>query len=297
MMTEDLKARVTALPCWQGEVHAEALVGGITNINFKVSDASGTYVVRLGGDIPVHQVMRFNELAASRAAADAGISPEVIHAEPGVLVIRFIEGKVFGEADVREPKNLPRVVEMIKRVHQDIPGTLRGPCLTFWVFHVLRDYAHSLREGGSAHLEKLPRLLDITEKLEEAVGPIDLVFAHNDLLPANLIDDGERLWLIDWDYAGFNSPLFDLANLASNNQLSKQQEQEILALYFQEAPTERRWRAYAAMKCASLLRETMWSMISEIHSELDFDYSAYTAENLARFEATLLSLKEDLQIP
>ena len=296
-MTEDLKARVTALPCWQGEVHAEALVGGITNINFQVSDASGTYVVRLGGEIPVHQVMRFNELAASRGAADAGISPEVIHAEPGVLVIRFIEGKVFEEADVREPKNLPRVVEMIKRVHQVIPKKFKGPCLTFWVFHVLRDYAHSLREGGSAHLEKLPRLLDITGKLEEAVGQIDLVFSHNDLLPANLIDDGERLWLIDWDYSGFNSPLFDLANLASNNQLTRDQELEILALYFQEAPTERRWRAYAAMKCASLLRETMWSMISEIHSKLDFDYSAYTAENLARFEATLLSLKEDLQIP
>jgi thiamine kinase-like enzyme len=132
--------------------------------------------------------------------------------------------------------------------------------------------------------------------LERAVGPIDLVFGHNDLLPANIIDDGERLWLIDFDYAGFNSPLFDLANLASNNQLSEDQEHRLLDTYFGEPTPPARWRAYAAMKCASLLRETMWSMVSEIHSELDFDYGAYTEENLDRFERTLSNLKQDIEL-
>ena len=102
--------------------------------------------------------------------------------------------------------------------------------------------------------------------------------------PANLIDDGRRLWLIDWDYGGFNSPLFDLANLASNNGLSRGQERWLLETYFDHPPGDRVWRAYTAMKCASLLRETMWSMVSEIVSQLDFDYPAYTAENRARFD-------------
>jgi thiamine kinase-like enzyme len=295
-MHDDIRRRIEALPCWRGEITAEELGGGITNINIKVQDGGESFVVRLGGDIPVHQVMRFNELAASRAAHAAGLSPEVVHAEPGALVIRFIEGKVYGEEDVRDEANLARIVALLQRFHSEVAKHLRGPALVFWVFHVLRDYAHSLREGGSAHLDKLPRLMAITDGLERAVGPIDLVFGHNDLLPANLIDDGERLWLLDFDYAGFNSPLFDLANLASNNQLSEDQEHRLLDDYFGEATQASRWRAYAAMKCASLLRETMWSMISEIHSELDFDYGAYTAENLDRFERTLSDLKQDIEL-
>jgi thiamine kinase-like enzyme len=111
------------------------------------------------------------------------------------------------------------------------------------------------------------------------------VFGHNDLLAANFIDDGQRLWLVDWEYAGFNSPLFDLGGLVSNSELSPKQEEQILSLYF-DAPVDDQLRLRAAaMKTASLLRETMWSMVSEIYSTVDFDYAAYTAENLKRFEA------------
>ena len=295
-MTEAAKQRVESLTCWRGSVTATPLTGGITNLNFLVEDGGDRFVVRLGGDIPVHQVMRFNELAASRAAEAAGVSPAVTHAEPGVLVLRFVEGKVFAEEDVRAPQNLGRIVELIGKVHRDLPQHLRGPALIFWVFHVLRDYAHSLKEGESRHLDKLPTLMATAERLESAVGAIDLVFGHNDLLAANFIDDGKRLWLIDWDYAGFNSPLFDLANLASNNQLDEALEETMLAAYFGISPSDRLRRSYAAMKCASLLRETLWSMVSEIYSELDFDYGAYTAENLARFERTHQTLAKDFDL-
>ena len=118
-----------------------------------------------------------------------------------------------------------------------------------------------------------------------------MVFGHNDLLAANFLDDGERLWLIDWDYAGFNSPLFDLGGLASNNGLSEAQERWLLETYFETALTDALWHSYRAMKCASLMRETMWSMVSEIHSALDFDYAAYTRENLTRFEAAYDSFR------
>ncbi len=202
-----------------------------------------------------------------------------------MLVIDYIEGKTLGEADVRRPETLERILPVIRRCHRAIPDKLRGPALMFWVFHVIRDYGWTLEEGDSAHAGRLPALRDAAAALERAVGNIDVVFGHNDLLAANFIDDGDRIWLIDWDYAGFNSPLFDLGGLASNNGLSEAQEHWLLESYFEGPVDAALQRSYTAMKCASLLRETMWSMVSELHSELDFDYSAYTAENLARFEA------------
>ena len=280
----DALNKAASLECWHGKVEPRPVSGGITNQNFIVEDGGARYFVRVGDDIPVHGVMRFNELAASRAAAAAGISPEVVHHQPGALVMRYIEGKTFSEEDVRRPENLQRIVPLVRRCHKEIPNHLRGPALVFWVFQVARNYAGTLRDDASRMLPELPRLLEIAGRLEKAVGPVELCFGHNDLLAANFIDDGSRLWLVDWDYAGFNSPLFDLGGLASNSQLSDAQEDWLLETYFEKPLKDQLRRRYAAMKCASLLRESMWSMVSEIHSTLEFDYVAYTTENLARFE-------------
>lgn len=279
----DPKTRATQLPCWRGEVDPQPLGGGITNINFTVADGADKYVVRIGDDILVHQVMRFNELAASRAAHAAGISPEVVYAEPGAVVLQFIEGKTLEPEDIRSRPMLERILPLIQCCHRQIPQHVRGPVLAFWVFQVIRDYAHTLCEGNSRLLSELPTLLEQAQQLEALVGSIDIVFGHNDLLAANFIDDGSKLWLIDWDYAGFNSPLFDLGGLASNNELSVEDETWLLETYFNKPISSELKGSYSAMKCASLLRETMWSMVSEIHSELDFDYVAYTEENLARY--------------
>ena len=107
-----------------------------------------------------------------------------------------------------------------------------------------------------------------------------------------MIRGADRLWLVDWEYGGFNSPLFDLGGLASNADLPAEAEQEMLVRYFGEAPDAAFLKRYAAMKCGSLLRETMWSMVSEITSEIDFDYAAYTAENLSRYDAALAAWKD-----
>ena len=291
-MTPDPLARVRGLGFWLGPVEPAPLVGGITNVNYRVLDQGENFVVRVGDDIPVHQVMRFNELAASRAAHLAGVSPEVVHAEPGILVLRYVEARTCSEADVADRATLERILPVLLRCHQDIPKHLRGPVLAFWVFHALRDYAATLTEGGSGHAGELPGLLAMAEELESAVGPIDLVFGHNDLLPANILDDGARIWLIDWDYAGFNSPLFDLGGLASNSGLSPATEEWLLEAYFDRPVTDGLRRRYAAMKCASLLRETMWSMVSEIHSTIDFDFAAYTRANRARFAAAFAQFRE-----
>jgi len=284
-LREGAAARVAALAIWSGRVDPRPLAGGITNQNFAVEDCGRRYVVRVGNDILAHGVVRANELAASRAAHLAGLSPGVVHAEPGILVLDFIEGRTFTPDDIRKPANLERLVDIVRRCHRDIPQHLRGPAAMFWVFHVVRDYAHTLREANSRHVPLLPDILARAARLEAAVGPIEVVFGHNDLLAANFIDDGHRLWLVDWEYAGFNSPLFDLGGLASNSEFSPEQAEQALSLYFDKPVDDRLRRRAAAMTAASLLRETMWSMVSEIHSTVDFDYTAYTAENLRRFEA------------
>ncbi|MFN0316910.1 MAG: phosphotransferase [Burkholderiales bacterium] len=276
-------SRITRLPCWSGKAEPVPLAGGITNKNYLVMDRGEKFVVRLGEDIPIHGVMRFNELAASRGAFEAGISPEVIYAEPGALVLRHIEGRTLTPELVRDPALLPAIVDLVKRCHEEIPRALRGPVLIFWVFHIIRGYANELERCASRHVGLLPRLVECAGRLEREIGPVSIVFGHNDLLAANFIDDGKRLWLIDWDYAGFNSPLFDLGGLVSNNALDAPSTRFVLERYFGKVDVALE-RRFAAMKCASLLREATWSMVSEIHSRIAFDYPAYTADYLARFE-------------
>ncbi|MFT7595421.1 MAG: thiamine kinase-like enzyme [Paracoccaceae bacterium] len=279
--------RAADLAIWDNPTDVELLGGGITNFNVSLVDRGKRYVVRVGTDIPLHQIMRFNELAAHRAAQSVGIAPPITHAEPGILVLEFIDSTPLDEAAVRDPENLSRIVPLLKRCHVDVMQALRGPVLTFWVFHVLRDYAATLRADASPYAAKLNDLLATADQLAKAVGKVDLVLGHNDLLAANFLDDGRRLWLLDWEYAGFNSPLFDLAGLASNNGLSPQQENWLLETYYDAPATDHLMHRFHAMKCASLLRETMWSMVSETHSDIDFDYAAYTAENLSRFQTAL----------
>ncbi len=206
--------------------------------------------------------------------------------------MRFIEGKTLVEEDLRDFSNLKKVLSLLKICHREMPQHLPGSTLIFWVFQVIRGYAKTLREGNSRMIPQLQNFLNINADLEKTVGTIDLCFGHNDLLAGNFIDDGRRLWLIDWDYAGFNSPLFDLANLASNNEFPEILEQELLEMYFDQTISADLWKRYFAMKCASLLREAMWSMVSEIHSTLDFDYVKYTTGNLERFENTFAKFEK-----
>jgi thiamine kinase-like enzyme len=289
-MTPYDKAR--ELPIWRSRVDPQPLGGGITNVNFLVSDGGRRAVVRIGGDIPVHQILRFNELAASRAAHAAGVSPAVLYHEPGALVIDYVDGKTLTAEDLRSEAMLARVVPLIRRTHVEIPRHLRGPALVFWVFHVIRDYAATLHADGSHHVAMLPDLLKQADHLERAVGPVELVYGHNDMLAANFIDDGARLWLIDWDYAGFNSSLFDLGGLAANNGFSEVQERWLLEAYFERPADAALWHRYQAMKCAAALRECLWSMVSELHSDIDFDFAAYTARNLAGFRAALSDFQQ-----
>ena len=280
--------KIKSLSIWSHELTINPLEGGITNLNFLVNHGDDKLVVRLGQDIPEHLVFRSNEINVSKAAYEIGVSPKLIHSELGVLVLEFIESQTLDPKGVQ--KNLERIMPVIKKIHHEIPNFLSGQPAMFWVFHVIKYYANFLRLNHSSHQDKIHDLLQKASKLEKLSSPREIVFGHNDFLAANFLDDGSKIWVVDWEYGGFNDPLFDIGGLASNNDFSQDLEKEALEMYYEKPLTNDVLSKYNSMKTASLLRETMWSMVSEITSKLDFDYGEYTQDNLSKFNKAFESL-------
>lgn len=279
-------ARISALPFWQGTLTIRPLKGGISNESWLVKDGTSTRVVRFGEDYPFHHVDRAHEAIVAKAAHQAGFAPELIHAEPGLMVSQFLNARTYDAQAVQD--DLLRIAELVRHFHQTMPLHVSGYARLFWVFHVVRDYARTLSAKGSRHQALLPSLLNAAAALEAAQIPLPLIYGHNDLLPANFLEADDRLWLIDFEYAGFSTAMFDLAGLSSNAGFNDAQSDELLGTYFQESPTPAMQKALKAMQCASLLREAMWSMVSEIHlSAPGVDYEAYTATQLDAFAAKL----------
>jgi thiamine kinase-like enzyme len=282
--------RVKSLPFWRGPVEPRPLKGGLSNESFTVADEGRKCVVRLGLDFPMHHVFRDRERMVADAAFKAGFAPEMLYAEPGLMVFAFVEGRTYAERDVQD--NIGRIARLVESYHRNMPKFVSGPAALFWVFHVVRDYARTLEEGRSRMREHIPHYLALADEFEAVQTPLPIIFGHHDLLPANFIDDGARIWLIDYEYAAFSTPMFDLAGIASNALFTPEQDRELLAEYFGRPPEPELVKSHAAMKCASLLREAMWSMVSEIHLDAPgVDYVAYTAENLARFDGALASYR------
>jgi len=288
----DAEAYAANLTCWSGPVTLTRINGGISNDNFLVDDSGRKYVVRINGDVPEHGVLRINDFNCNQAAAAVGVAPKVHHFEDRALVVEYVPSHTLVEQDVRDDAMLVRILDLIKRTHIDGFRQVRGPVCAFWPFRVCRDYACFLAENNSRIAPELTQIRDRIECLEAAVGPVDLVLGHNDLLAANFLDQGDRLWLIDWEHAGFTSPLFDLANLSSNNRLSSAQQEWLLETYFDRPVDDECRYRFFAMSAASLLREAMWSMVSEVSSKIEFDYIAYSDDFYARFNKAFAAQTE-----
>jgi thiamine kinase-like enzyme len=231
-------------------------------------------------------VDRAREVMSATAAHAAGFAPEVQYTAKGVMVCAFIDGRTWAAADVRA--NPERVGHLLREFHAKLPAHVTGTPVIFWPFHVVRDYARVLTEGRSSFLPEVPRLMALSEAFESVQVPLPIVFGHHDLLPGNFLDDGTRLWLIDFEYAGFGTAMFDIAGAAANAEMDESEAEVLLHAYFGASPDEATWRAFDAMQGEALVRETMWAMVSDLHLDAPgADYKAYTAENLARLSAFL----------
>jgi thiamine kinase-like enzyme len=278
----EVMARLAALPLLAGtEWHAEPLSGGLTNINARLTTPRGRYVARLSSENgSLLAIDREVEVFASRAAAATGVAPPVVAHDraAAVLVIEWVEGRTFTEDDVRDSAQLPRIAAALRRLHGGAPLPV-----TFDMFDIQRRYLALVRERGfrlpDRYLEFAPVVLEIETAL--AVRPQHLVPCHNDLLAANLIDDGERVWIIDYEYAGNNDPYFELGNLWSESNLAPSQLDELVAHYRgrPSASLVARARLWGLM---SKYGWTLWASIQDGVSDLDFDFWSWGMEKYHR---------------
>jgi thiamine kinase-like enzyme len=258
---------------WPGGVDSiEPLGGGITNRNFKVVVGGETFVLRIGGeDTEQLGIDRNVEHDASLAAAEAGIGPEVVaFVEPeGYLVTRFVEGEV-GRA------RLDEVAPLLRRFHDGRPIAGR-----FDAFRVVEGYADLAREYGVAIPAGYAAAKEVADRIASRRGRADLRPCHDDLLAANFIHDGERVWIVDWEYAGMGDPAFDLANYAVNNGLDENGDRTLL-----EAYGGGDYDVHVLFRFMSDFREAMWGVVQQALSDLDFDFAGYAAEHFERLERT-----------
>jgi thiamine kinase-like enzyme len=259
---------------WPGcDAVVEPLGGGITNHNFKATVGDDMFVIRIGGkNTELLGIDREHEHAASLAAAALGVGPEVVAFVDGCLVTRFIAG--HGVA----PEGLaPAAVGQILRlVHHGPPFPAR-----FDAFRVVEAYRRTAEEHGVA----IPAAYAAAARRAEAIEPTSrgraLRPCHNDLLNANFIDDGSRLRIVDWEYAGMGDPYFDLGNFAGNHSLDEHGERALLEVYSGQAGDEA-LAAVRDMRFMSDFREAMWGLVQQAISDVDFDFAAYTEEHFER---------------
>jgi thiamine kinase-like enzyme len=262
----------------------EPLGGGITNRNFKVTLLDGAQVVlRVGGkDTELLGIDRDNEYAAARAAAEAGLAPEVVaFVEPeGYLVTRFVDGGPVPVEDVRRLATLREIAGGLRRFHDGpaIPGR-------FDSFRVVEAYCATATGRGVALPPGYAAAKEVADRIESARGVQPPAPCHNDLLNANFISDGERIWIVDWEYAGMGDRFFDLANFSVNHELSADENEELLRLYFGEV-LEDDVRSLTLMRFMSDFREAMWGVVQQGLSELEFDFADYAESHFERLRAT-----------
>jgi thiamine kinase-like enzyme len=260
-----------------------ALSGGITNRNFRV-DAAGTddrWVIRLAGnDTHLLGISREVEHAATVAAAGVGVGPEVtafIRPE-GYLVTRFIVGAPVSDEAVHRTETLRRVADSLRRIHDGpaIPGL-------FVPLRIAEAYRALAMARGVPIPPEYELAAAIGRRIEGALlaAPIELRPCHNDLLNANFIDDGTRIRIIDWEYAGMGDPFFDLGNFSINHELTPDEDETLLAAYDGAVRRDRLARL-TLMRIVSDFREAMWGVLQQGVSTLDVDFVAYAASSFDR---------------
>jgi thiamine kinase-like enzyme len=274
-------AVLARVPSLAGATSISVLPGGLTNQNFRVTTGRGTYVARLWSDGgQLLGIDRDHEYRNSLLAAEAGVGAPVIEYRPQdrVLVLGYLEGKTLGNADVAEPAMIPRIAAACRALH----GAQRFAS-DFDMFEIQPRYHQVATSAGMripAGYEDLRPAFE-ADRAALAVRDEGTVPCNNDLLAANFIDDGERIWLIDYEYAGNNDACFELGNVAGECHLDHDALAALVTAYYGRARRSR----IARSELFSLVARygwTLWGAIQHATSELDADFWSWAME---RFEA------------
>jgi len=256
--------------------HLEELPGGLTNRNIKVTTPDGVYVARCSGPgAALLGIDRDNEFYNTRAAEQAGVGAPVIDYRPdlGILLVGFLEGRTLTNADMDDPAVLDRVAAGCRTLHS-------GPRFRdeFDMFALQPAYVTTLTERGlpipsgyhdyAEHFESIRRVLDATDRTatDRTTMP-----CNNDLLAANFIDDGDQLWLIDYEYSGNNDPCFELGNIWAECDLSADQLDHLVTAYYGRALPHKTARA-RLQGIAGKYGWALWGCLQSATSPIEFDF-------------------------
>ncbi len=261
------------------------LTGGITNKNYKITVDDESFVLRMGGNETKYLgIDRKVEYECSRLAAQIEVAPEPIaFIEPeGFILARFISGKLMPAEEIGTEENIKRVLESMKAYHaiEFFPGS-------FSPFRVAEEYKKTALSFNVQLPAKMDWYLEKSREIETAMygrEPLQLRPCHNDLLNGNFIDDGNRIRILDWEYAGMGDIFFDLGNFAIQHEFNVEQDDILLRAYF-GSPTDSQRARQKLMKIMSDLREAMWAQVQIGVSQLEFDYAGYGQKYFERFEA------------
>jgi thiamine kinase-like enzyme len=257
------------------------LAGGLTNINLKVTCDDQVVVVRVAQ--PGNELLaidRDHEHRNSVAAAEEGVGAPVVEYLPGagLMVVGYLRGRPFTDDDLRSGSHLPRVAAACRQLHQ-------GPRFVndFDMFEVQRGYLEVVDRHGFRLPDRYRELLPRVDELRRAfaVRPEPTVPCNNDLLAGNFIDDGTKLWLIDYEYSGNNEATFELGNVWSEAGLTVDQLEELMEAYDGAVLRHRvaRARLWGLM---SKYGWTLWASIQDAVSSFDFDFWAWGMEKYER---------------
>jgi thiamine kinase-like enzyme len=258
----------------------QPLDGGITNRNYRVRLGGEDLVLRVcDHGAEVLGIDRTTEEIAARRAAAEGIAPAVVAflSDVPALVTRWLPGGGLTPEEVRSPSVLPQVAEALRRLHAS--PALPSPFAVFRLVERQRELAAAVPASYDRTRALARRIEAVLTGSEHVPVP-----CHNDLLTANFVRDGQRVCIVDWEYAGMNDRYFDLGNLSVNNGFGPDDDRALLELYFEEPATERRFAALALMRVISDFREAMWGAVQQVRSDLDFDYAGYAGEHFARLD-------------
>lgn len=286
LLDADLNTILDTVPCLDalhGPRTIERVTGGLTNVNVKVTLPGRVAIARIATDDSILlSIDRNAEHANSLSAALAGVAPPVLCRAPeaGVLVVQWIEGRTLTAADIRDDSNLPRIAQACRRLHE-------GPRFVgdFDMFEVQRRYLQIVLDHGfrlpAGYLDLMPAFESMQRALAVRAEPT--VPCHNDLLAENFIDDGTRLWMVDFEYAGNNDACFELGNAASESELSVGQLTELIRLYCGVPDVEKVARA-RLLGLASKYGWTLWAAIQNGASTVDFDFWTW---GMAKYERAI----------
>jgi thiamine kinase-like enzyme len=287
---DELETLLDRIPVLAGlERSVVELHGGLTNQNLRVTTSRGDYVVRrFRGDAELLGIDRDAEHANTVAAAQAGVGAPVVDYRPelGVLVIGYLDGRTYDNATFAEPGVPARAAQAIRTLHQ-------GPRFTgdFDMFARQRRYLGTVRERGyllfDGYDDLADRFCEVGRAL--AVGAEPTVPCNNDLLAGNFVDDGERLWLIDYEYSGNNDACFELGNTSTECGLDDEQVDELVTAYYGR-PRSSRLARVRLQALVSAYGWALWGAIQSAASSIDFDFDTWGRE---RFEKAARGLTGD----